>query len=132
MERTFILVKPDGVKRGLVGNIVSRFESKGFHLAQAKLISIDQSLAETHYAEHAARPFFGDLVSFITSGPSFAMVWEGDGAVKNARSLIGKTNPADAEPGTIRGDFALSVESNIVHGSDSPENADREIGLFFH
>ncbi|MUT68043.1 nucleoside-diphosphate kinase [Paenibacillus sp. NEAU-GSW1] len=131
MERTFVLVKPDGVKRGLVGNIVARFESKGFKLEQAKLITIDQELAKTHYAEHAERPFFGELVSFITSGPSFAMVWEGDGAVKNARSLIGKTNPADAEPGTIRGDFALSVESNIVHGSDSLESADREIHLFF-
>ncbi|ACS99893.1 nucleoside-diphosphate kinase [Paenibacillus sp. JDR-2] len=131
MERTFVMVKPDGVKRGLIGSIVARFEHKGFRLIQAKLIEIDTPLAERHYSEHAAKPFFGELVEFITSGPSFAMVWEGPGAVKNARTLIGRTNPTDADAGTIRGDYALSVESNIVHGSDSVESAEREIGMFF-
>ncbi|MFF2481797.1 nucleoside-diphosphate kinase [Paenibacillus sp. NPDC058071] len=131
MERTFVLVKPDGVKRGLIGSVVSRFENKGFTLTEAKLLTVDQDLAETHYGEHKEKPFFGELVSFITSGPSFAMIWEGPGAVKNARALIGKTNPADAEPGTIRGDFAVSVDSNIIHGSDSDESAAREIHLFF-
>ncbi|MFX3632347.1 MAG: nucleoside-diphosphate kinase [Candidatus Pristimantibacillus sp.] len=131
MEQTFIMVKPDGVKRGLIGNIVARFEAKGFKLAQAKLITIDKKLAETHYGEHAERPFFGDLVDFITSGPSFAMVWEGPDAVKNARMMIGKTNPSDSEPGTIRGDYALITSHNIIHGSDSNESAAREIKLFF-
>lgn len=131
MEQTFIMVKPDGVKRGLIGNIVARFEARGFKLAQAKLITIDKKLAETHYGEHAERPFFGDLVDFITSGPSFAMVWEGPNAVKNARMMIGKTNPSESEPGTIRGDYALITNRNIIHGSDSNESAAREIKLFF-
>lgn len=131
MEQTFIMVKPDGVKRGLIGNIVARFEARGFKLAQAKLITIDKKLAETHYGEHAERPFFGDLVDFITSGPSFAMVWEGPNAVINARMMIGKTNPSESEPGTIRGDYALITNRNIIHGSDSNESAAREIKLFF-
>lgn len=131
MDRTFVMVKPDGVKRGLIGAIVSRFEQKGFLLAEAKMMHISQELAEQHYAEHREKPFFGELVEFITSGPVFAMVWEGKQAVKNARSIIGKTNPQEAAAGTIRGDFALDVESNIVHGSDSDESAAREIGLFF-
>lgn len=131
MERTFVMVKPDGVERGLIGSIVSRFENKGFKLVKAKLIQIDRPLAEIHYGEHVQKPFFGELVDFITSGPCFAMVWEGKGAVNNARSLIGKTNPADAAPGTIRGDYGLIVDSNVVHGSDSDESAEREIRLFF-
>ncbi|XEC93851.1 nucleoside-diphosphate kinase [Paenibacillus tarimensis] len=131
MERTFVMVKPDGVKRGLIGEIVARFEKRGFRLAGAKLMAVSRELAERHYIEHKERPFFGELVDFITSGDVFAMVWEGKDAVKIARSMIGKTNPADADPGTIRGDYALTVESNIIHGSDSPESAEREIGLFF-
>ncbi|QAY66777.1 nucleoside-diphosphate kinase [Paenibacillus protaetiae] len=131
MSRTFVMVKPDGVERGLIGEIVARFECKGFKIKEAKLMQIERSLAETHYGEHKERPFFGDLVDFITSGPVFAMVLEGKDAVKNARSLIGKTNPADAEPGTIRGDLAMDVSSNIIHGSDSDESAEREIKLFF-
>ncbi|GGG04888.1 nucleoside-diphosphate kinase [Paenibacillus abyssi] len=131
MERTFVMVKPDGVKRALIGEIVARFEKKGFQLIDAKLMSISTELAQDHYGEHKERPFFGELVDFITSGPVFAMIWEGQDAVKNARAIIGKTNPADAAPGTIRGDFALDVASNIVHGSDSPDSAVREIGLFF-
>ncbi|WP_270169238.1 nucleoside-diphosphate kinase [Paenibacillus sp. SYP-B4298] len=131
MDRTFVMVKPDGVKRGLIGEIVARFEQKGFQLKQAKVLHISQELAEQHYVEHREKPFFGELVDFITSGPVFAMVWEGKQAVKNARSIIGKTNPQEAAAGTIRGDFALDVESNIVHGSDSDESAAREIALFF-
>ncbi|EXX89664.1 nucleoside diphosphate kinase [Paenibacillus darwinianus] len=131
MEQTFVMVKPDGVSRGLVGAVVSRFENKGLKLAAVKLMTIPQELAERHYGEHREKKFFGELVEFITSGPVFAMVWEGPQAVKNARSIIGATNPAEAVPGSIRGDYALIVDSNIVHGSDSPESAQREIGLFF-
>lgn len=131
MSRTFVMVKPDGVKRNLIGEIVSRFENKGFKIEAAKLMQIDRQLAETHYGEHKERPFFGDLVNFITSGPVFAMVLEGNDAVQNARSLIGKTNPTEAAPGTIRGDLAIDVASNIIHGSDSDESAAREIKLFF-
>ncbi|ALS29548.1 nucleoside-diphosphate kinase [Paenibacillus cisolokensis] len=131
MERTFVMVKPDGFKRGLVGEIISRFERKGLVLAEGKVMTVSRELAERHYSEHREKPFFGELVDFITSGPVFAMVWEGPDAVKNARSIIGKTNPADAAPGTIRGDFGLVVDYNVVHGSDSPESAEREIGLFF-
>jgi nucleoside-diphosphate kinase len=125
------MVKPDGFKRGLVGEIISRFERKGLVLAEGKVMTVSRELAERHYSEHREKPFFGELVDFITSGPVFAMVWEGPDAVKNARSIIGKTNPADAAPGTIRGDFGLVVDYNVVHGSDSPESAEREIGLFF-
>ncbi|MFD1952823.1 nucleoside-diphosphate kinase [Paenibacillus thailandensis] len=131
MSRTFVMIKPDGVKRNLIGEIVARFERKGFKIEAAKLMQIDRSLAERHYAEHKERPFFGDLVNFITSGPVFAMVLEGNDAVQNARSLIGKTNPTEAAPGTIRGDYATEVSSNIIHGSDSDESAAREIKLFF-
>ncbi|PZD94954.1 nucleoside-diphosphate kinase [Paenibacillus sambharensis] len=131
MEKTFVMVKPDGVQRGLIGAVVSRFEQKGLTLADAKVMTIPRALAEEHYGEHREKKFFGELVDFITSGPVFAMVWEGPNAVQNARTLIGKTNPAEAGPGTIRGDYALIVDSNIVHGSDSPESAAREIGLFF-
>ncbi|EST56052.1 nucleoside diphosphate kinase [Brevibacillus panacihumi W25] len=131
MEKTFLMVKPDGVQRNLVGEIVSRFEKKGYQLVGAKLMTVSRELAEKHYAEHKERPFFGELVDFITSGPVFAMVWQGNNVIANARSMMGKTNPADAASGTIRGDFATSVGMNIIHGSDSPESAEREIALWF-
>jgi nucleoside-diphosphate kinase len=131
VERTFIMVKPDGVQRNLIGEIVTRFEKKGFKLASAKLMSVSKDLAEEHYGEHKERPFFGELVGFITSSPVFAMVWEGDNVIATARTMMGKTNPADAAPGTIRGDYGISVGMNIIHGSDSPESAQREIGLWF-
>ncbi|MFC4776794.1 nucleoside-diphosphate kinase [Paenibacillus sp. GCM10023252] len=132
MERTFVMVKPDGVKRGLIGSIMARFESKGFELVEARLMTVTRAVAEEHYREHAHKSFFGELVDYITSGPVFAMIMTGPDAVKNARSLIGKTNPSDAAPGTIRGDYAIDVASNVVHGSDSPESAEREIRIFFH
>lgn len=131
MEKTFIMIKPDGVQRNLIGQIVARFEAKGFNLVGAKLMQVSRELAEQHYAEHKERPFFGELVDFITSSPVFAMVWEGNNVIATARNMMGKTNPADAAPGTIRGDFAVSVGMNIIHGSDSPESAAREIGLWF-
>ncbi len=131
MEKTFVMVKPDGVQRNLVGEIVCRFEKKGFQLAGAKLMQISQELAEEHYGEHKERPFFPELVEFITSGPVFAMVWQGENVIATARQMMGKTNPAEALPGTIRGDFGLTVGKNVIHGSDSPESAEREIGLFF-
>lgn len=131
LERTFVMVKPDGVQRNLIGEIVTRFEKKGFKLVSAKLMSVGQALAEEHYGEHKERPFFGELVGFITSSPVFAMVWEGDNVIATARNMMGKTNPADAAPGTIRGDFGVSVGMNIIHGSDSAESAQREIGLWF-
>jgi nucleoside-diphosphate kinase len=132
MEKTFLMVKPDGVQRNLIGEIVSRFEKKGFQLVGAKLMNVSRELAEKHYAEHKERPFFGELVDFITSGPVFAMVWQGSNVIATARAMMGKTNPADAAPGTIRGDFATSVGMNIIHGSDSPESAEREIALWFN
>jgi nucleoside-diphosphate kinase len=131
LERTFIAIKPDGVQRGLVGEIIGRFEAKGFTLVGLKLIIASQELAERHYDIHKERPFFKDLVSFITSGPLVAMVWEGDGVVASARRIIGATNPLTAEPGTIRGDFAVSIGRNIIHGSDAIETAQREISLWF-
>lgn len=131
MERTFIMVKPDGVQRGLIGEIVNRFEQKGFKLVGAKLMQISNSLAEQHYGEHKERPFFGELVEFITSGPVFAMVWEGEDVISISRNMIGATNPQEATPGSIRGDYAVTVGKNIIHGSDSPESAKREINLFF-
>ncbi|RYG73609.1 nucleoside-diphosphate kinase [Lentibacillus lipolyticus] len=131
MEQTFLMVKPDGVQRNLVGEIVSRFERKGFKLAGAKLMQISDELAKTHYGEHQDKPFFGELVGFITSGPVFAMVWEGENVIATARDMMGKTNPLEAAPGTIRGDFGMTVGKNIIHGSDSPESAEKEIGLFF-
>jgi nucleoside-diphosphate kinase len=132
MEKTFLMVKPDGVQRNLVGEIVQRFEKKGYQLVGAKLMNISKDLAEQHYGEHKERPFFGELVSFITSGPVFAMVWQGDNVIKVARDMMGKTNPVDATAGTIRGDYAVSVGMNIIHGSDSPESAEREMDLFFN
>lgn len=131
MEKTFLMVKPDGVQRQLIGEIVSRFEKKGLQLAGAKLMQISQELAEQHYGEHKGKPFFEELVTFITSGPVFAMVWQGENAIEICRQMMGKTNPKDALPGTIRGDFGMFVGKNIIHGSDSPESAAREIGLFF-
>uniref|UniRef100_UPI003557BF4F nucleoside-diphosphate kinase n=1 Tax=Alicyclobacillus tolerans TaxID=90970 RepID=UPI003557BF4F len=130
-EKTFVMVKPDGVQRGLVGEIVSRMEKKGLKLVGARLMSVSKDLAERHYAEHKERPFFGELVNFITSSPVFAMVWEGPNAVSVARTLMGKTNPVESAPGTIRGDYGLTIGMNIVHGSDSPESAQREIALWF-
>lgn len=131
MEKTFLMVKPDGVQRNVIGEIVSRFEKKGYHLSGAKLMQIPTELAEQHYGEHKERPFFGELVDFITSGPVFAMVWEGENVILTARQMMGATNPKDAAPGTIRGDFAVTVGKNMIHGSDSAESAEREIGLFF-
>lgn len=132
VEKTFVMVKPDGVQRGLIGEIVSRFEQKGLKLVAAKLMSVSEDLAKEHYGEHKERPFFKDLVSFITSSPVFAMVLEGDNAILVARTLMGKTNPVESAPGTIRGDFGLTIGMNIIHGSDSAESAEREIGLWFN
>lgn len=131
VEKTFIMIKPDGVQRGLIGQVIQRFEQKGLQLITAKLMHIPKELAEQHYAEHKEKPFFGELVDFITSGPVMAMVWQGENAIKVAREMMGKTNPAEAAPGTIRGDFGLQVSMNVIHGSDSPESAEREINLFF-
>jgi nucleoside-diphosphate kinase len=131
MDRTLILVKPDAFARGLTGEIIARFERKGLRIAQLELMRLDRELAERHYAEHDGKPFFGELVEFITSGPLAAMVLEGHEAVKAARQVIGATNPLEAAPGSIRGDFALEVGQNMVHGSDSPESAEREAALFF-
>ncbi|MDJ0897339.1 MAG: nucleoside-diphosphate kinase [Xenococcus sp. MO_188.B8] len=131
MERTFIMIKPDGVQRNLVGEIVSRFETKGFTLVGMKLMQVSRELAEQHYGVHKERPFFGSLVDFIISAPVVAMVWEGDGVVASARKLIGATNPLTAEPGTIRGDFGVSIGRNIIHGSDAIETAQSEIALWF-
>ncbi|CAD2075659.1 MULTISPECIES: nucleoside-diphosphate kinase [Bacteria] len=131
MERTFLMIKPDGVQRNLIGPIVARLENKGFKIVGAKLMQVSEDLAKTHYGEHADKPFFGELVDFITSGPVFAMVLEGDNIIKTARLVVGATNPQEAAPGTIRGDFGLTVGKNIIHGSDSLESADREINLFF-
>lgn len=131
MEKTFLMVKPDGVQRNLIGEIVGRFEKKGFQLVGAKLMLITNELAKQHYGEHKERPFFGELVDFITSGPVFAMVWEGENVIAAARQMMGATNPKDSQSGTIRGDFAVTVGKNIIHGSDSPASAEREISLFF-
>jgi nucleoside-diphosphate kinase len=131
VERTLILAKPDAVARGLAGEIVARFERRGFALRAARLLTVDRGLAQQHYAEHAEKPFFASLVSFITSGPTLAFVLEGEGAIATARKTIGATNPADADPGSLRGSLALAMPDNLVHGSDSPESAEREIALWF-
>jgi nucleoside-diphosphate kinase len=131
MDRTLILVKPDAFARGLTGEIIARFERKGLKIAAMRHMRMDRELAERHYAEHAERPFFGELVDFITSGPLVAMVLEGPSAVSAARQLIGATNPLEAVPGSIRGDLAIETGANMVHGSDSPEAAERETALFF-
>jgi len=131
-ERTFVMVKPDGVQRGLIGDIVSRFETRGLKLVAGKFMRIDDALAREHYAEHVDEPFFEDLSEFITSGPVFAMVWEGQDAIAQARAMMGETDPAESAPGTIRGDFGLDLGRNVVHGSDTEAgSAEREIGLFF-
>jgi nucleoside-diphosphate kinase len=131
MDRTLILVKPDAFARGLTGEIIARFERKGLQIVVLRHMTVTRKLAERHYAEHAERPFFGELVEFITSGPIVAMVLEGVDAVRAARQVIGATNPLEAAPGSIRGDFAIEMGQNMVHGSDSPESAAREAALFF-
>ncbi|HUK95512.1 MAG TPA: nucleoside-diphosphate kinase [Gaiellaceae bacterium] len=131
VERTLILIKPDAVERALAGEILARFERRGLEVREARLVTVDRELAEQHYAEHAEKPFFGELVEFITSGPTLALALEGEGAIAVARSTIGATNPADASPGSIRGDLALAMPDNLVHGSDSPESAERELRLWF-
>jgi nucleoside-diphosphate kinase len=131
VERTLVLVKPDGVARGLSGEIVRRLESRGLVLRAAKLVKVSEQLAGEHYAEHREKPFFADLVAFITSSPTLALVLEGEGAIASVRSTMGATNPQNAAPGTIRGDFALAMPNNLVHGSDAPESAAREIALWF-
>jgi nucleoside-diphosphate kinase len=131
VEQTLVLIKPDAVQRALAGEILARFERRGLTISQAKLLTVDRALAEEHYDEHREKPFFGELVEFITSAPTLALVLEGDGAIAVVRTTMGATNPADAAPGTIRGDLALSMPDNLVHGSDSPESAGREIALWF-
>jgi nucleoside-diphosphate kinase len=131
MEQTLVLVKGDGVKRRLIGEIIRRLESKGLDIRAMKLMDVSRELAEEHYAEHRDKPFFEELVEFITSTPVVAMTVEGEGAIQTVRNLMGATDPAKAAPGTIRGDLALSMPDNLVHGSDSPESAERELGLFF-
>jgi nucleoside-diphosphate kinase len=131
LERTLVLVKPDGVRKGLVGEVISRFERIGLRMPAMKLMEIDPGLAARHYEEHEGKDFYQPLIDFITSGPVVAMVVEGDSAITVVRKLMGPTDPMEAPPGTIRGDFAVSIDHNIVHGSDGPESASREIGLFF-
>jgi nucleoside-diphosphate kinase len=131
VEQTLILAKPDAFVRSLSGEILARFERRGLRLRAARLLVADRGLGETHYAEHREKPFFGELVDFITSGPTLAFVLEGEGAIATCRKTIGATNPADADPGSLRGEFALAMPNNLVHGSDSPESAAREIALWF-
>ena len=131
MERTYLMVKPDGVQRGLCGEIVTRFEKKGLKLVAMKLMVIPKATAEKHYGEHKGKKFYDSLISDITSGPVLAMVWEGENAVSVCRTMMGKTNPQESAPGTIRGDYGMQTGMNLIHGSDSPESAEREIGIFF-
>jgi len=131
VERSLILIKPDAVRRRLAGEILGRIEARGFEISEARLVTASRELGEEHYAEHREKPFFGELVEFITSAPTLALVLEGEGAIAVVRSTMGATNPASAAPGTVRGDFALSMPDNLVHGSDSPESAAREIALWF-
>jgi nucleoside-diphosphate kinase len=131
VERSLVLIKPDAMERRLAGEILARVERRGFTVRAAKLVRVDRDLAERHYAEHVEKPFFGELVDFITSGPTLALVVEGEGAIATLRTTIGATNPADATPGSIRGDLALAMPDNLVHGSDSPESGEREIALWF-
>jgi nucleoside-diphosphate kinase len=130
-ERTLVLIKPDAIKRQLAGEILARFERRGLELRAAKLVRVDRDLAQEHYGEHSEKPFLGELVEFITSGPTLALVLEGEGAIAVVRTTMGATNPTNADPGTIRGDLALAMPDNLVHGSDSPESAEREIALWF-
>ena len=129
--KTFFMIKPDGVQRNLIGQIISRVESKGFNITKIKMMTISKELAEEHYGEHKEKPFFDDLVSFITSGPVVAMQVEGDDVVLQIRNIMGATNPSDSTPGSIRGDLATELDKNVVHGSDSDESAERELSLFF-
>lgn len=131
MEKTLVLVKPDGVRKNLIGEIISRFEKRGLRVAALKMMHMDEALAKKHYAEHDGKPFFGELVEFITSGPIVAMAIEGENAIRAVRGMMGATNPLDAVPGSIRGDFALTMGENIVHGSDGVESAARELANFF-
>ena len=131
VEQTLVLIKPDAVERALAGEILGRLERRGLAIREARLLTVDRDLAERHYDEHREKPFFGELVEFITSGPTLALVLEGDAAISVVRTTIGATNPKDAAPGTIRGDLALAMPDNLVHGSDSPESAAREIALWF-
>jgi nucleoside-diphosphate kinase len=131
VEKTLVLVKPDAMARGLAGEILARFERRGLVVRAARLVYVDRDLAERHYTEHAEKPFFGELVEFITSGPTLALVLEGESAIPVVRTAMGSTNPADSAPGTIRGDLALAMPDNLVHGSDAPESAQREIELWF-
>ncbi len=131
VQQTFVMVKPDAVRRKLIGEVVARIEAKGYEIKEMKLFTIDEELARTHYGEHAEKPFFPELVSFITSGPVVAMVVEGPEAVAGVRQIMGATDPLAAAPGSLRGDFATFITENLVHGSDSPESAGREIKLFF-
>lgn len=131
VQQTFVMVKPDGVRRGLIGEVVARLERKGYAITEMKMMRVERSLAEEHYGEHRSKPFFADLVEFITSGPVVAMRVEGAEAVAGVRQIMGATDPLQAAPGSIRGDFATDIGENIVHGSDSPESAERELKLFF-
>ena len=131
IEHTFLMVKPDGVARGLVGEVIGRFERKGFTLVKMRMLTIDEALARRHYAEHVDKGFFPELLEFITSGPVVAMEWSGEGAIAAARTVMGTTNPGDAAPGTIRGDYGSVITENIVHGSDGHESAERELSIFF-
>jgi nucleoside-diphosphate kinase len=131
IETTLVLVKPDGVRRGLCGEIVSRFERRGYELRGARLLKVTRSLAQQHYAEHKGKPFFGDVVAFLTSSPVLALAVRGENAIAGVRTMMGATHPADSAPGTIRGDLATELSQNIVHGSDSKASAKRELGLFF-
>jgi len=131
VEDTFVMVKPDGVRRGLIAEVIGRLEAKGLTLENVRMLTIDADLASRHYAEHVDKPFFGDLVAFITSGPVVAMEWSGESAIAAARTIMGPTNPIDAQPGTIRGDFGLEITENIVHGSDGAASASRELELYF-
>ncbi|MFA5537231.1 MAG: nucleoside-diphosphate kinase [Bacillota bacterium] len=131
MEKTFIMIKPDGVQRNLTGKIISRLEDKGYKLVALKMLQLTEEQAKTHYIEHIEKPFFPSVLAYITSGPVVAMVWEGRNAVKGIRKLMGATDPRDAEPGTIRGDFGIDISKNVIHGADSPESAQRELDIYF-
>ena len=131
VERTFVMLKPDAVQRGLIGEIISRLEKRGLKLVAMKFMAVPRELAEEHYAEHRGKPFYEKLVNFITSGPVVAMVWEGENAISLVRTMMGKTNPQDSLPGTIRGDYAINMGRNVIHGSDGAESAEREISLWF-
>ena len=131
VERTLVLIKPDAVQRGLAGDILGRFERRGLAIREARLVQVDRELAERHYAEHAEKPFFGELVEFITSAPTLALALEGESAISVVRTTVGATNPTESAPGTIRGDLALAMPDNLVHGSDSPDSAQRELELWF-